>query len=117
MEDKDGDSSSKAPVAVSKRRQRNNIRKRPAPESFDGDEEGEGGAVAHRPKQQKSFEFSTRKDEKKDEMFALRGSRTFQQVGDQGATRMLETETEYDKDARCAMLNYRQSHLVGTWDS
>ncbi|GMH41007.1 hypothetical protein BSKO_08917 [Bryopsis sp. KO-2023] len=100
--DKVSESDGNPPVVFPKRRNRGNIRKRSTFETDAGEGESvEGNAVVHQPKQRKTFGFTTRKEDKKEtEMFNLTGSRAIQQGGDQGATRVLETETEYDKDAR-----------------
>lgn len=80
-----------------------NLRKRGgAGEGSGGDDDDEGGVV-RKAKQVKGepLAFSTKRDEKEDLGVRFEGSRTIQEGRDQAATRALETETQFDRDARC----------------
>eukprot|EP00884_Botryococcus_braunii_P020037 jgi/Botrbrau1/6717/Bobra.0324s0008.1 len=91
----------RAGVAEFKKKNRANIRKRAAAE--DSDKDGEDFGLVRKPKQQKdsALAFSTKQaGPSKLELFKHEGNRALQQSTDQGATRTLETETEFDRDAR-----------------
>ena len=99
---------STAPAVMRKAgRNRGNIRKRPAAdEAADSVADGAGGdegSVMRPPKAPKAggFAFTTRQTND-DQMrpFKFASSRTVQQTTDQGATATLETETQFDRDAR-----------------
>ncbi|KXZ53511.1 hypothetical protein GPECTOR_7g961 [Gonium pectorale] len=79
-----------------------NVRKRGGDNSDDDDGEGAGGVV-RKAKQQRgdaALAFTTAKADKPDLMVAFAGSKALQDGKDTLATRVLETETEYDRDAR-----------------
>ena len=75
------------------KRQRRHLRKRPVAEDASDDE-----TVV----QKKAKQTREPKPEKRaqDSVFAVEGDRSVQCETDQGATRQLETETEFDRDAR-----------------
>ncbi|KAG2429293.1 hypothetical protein HXX76_011061 [Chlamydomonas incerta] len=78
-----------------------NIRKRGGAEGSDDDEAG--GGVVRKAKAAKSdapLAFTTKKDDKEALMVEFAGSKALQDGKDTLATRVLETETEYDRDAR-----------------
>ena len=91
-----------------KKKNRGNIRKRPR------DEDEPDGAVAvavpaarMKPGKPASAAFTTKKaEDEKLQTFKFASSKTLQQQTDQGATRTLETETQTDRDARCALVAY-----------
>jgi RING finger protein 113A len=92
-----------APGGFKQRKNRGNLRKRGA------DDEGSGGgggddetAVVRKAKQTKGepLAFSTKKDTKDEVVVAYESNRMLPVAGDSGATRILETETEFDRDAR-----------------
>ena len=95
-------------VTFAKRQRRGNIRKRP---QADEEEEAQLAnadaepAVVRKQKTAKTdnpLAFSTKRpEEDKAEPFTFESSRTLQQAGDQRATATLDTETEFDRDARC----------------
>lgn len=87
------------------RRNRGNIRKRPADEEAEGaSQEPEAEQISlRRAKLQKAapLSFTTKQESDKGAVKLLYESeRGVQQASDQGATRTLETETETDRDAR-----------------
>lgn len=79
-----------------KRKNRGNIRKRPA--DVDGED---GGAVVQKAQRQResALAFTTKRDDKT-EVFKFESTGTLQQLNDDNATRQLETETEEDRDTR-----------------
>lgn len=84
-----------------KRNRGGNLRKKPAAVEEDGGaDEGDGGVNLKKPKQRRDgLAFKATKD--KDAVaFAYEASGLLQQHGDQGATKGIETETEFDRDAR-----------------
>ena len=96
-------------------RNRSNIRKRPAPDeapdSAAGDTEGNGTSMMRPPKAQKAGAMAFTTKQTGDDAvrpFNFASSRALQQSTDQGATATLETETEFDRDARCALYANRQ---------
>lgn len=95
-------------VTFAKKQRRGNIRKRPQAEELEAAQlatEPAEPAVVRRAKASKvdiPMAFSTRRPaEDKEEVFTFESSRTIQQSGDSRATATLETETEFDRDARC----------------
>lgn len=90
-----------APVAFKQRKNRGNIRKRPAGEEGGSDHEDDETNVVRKAKQVKGdpLAFSTKKEGKEDVTFAYESSKALQ-ARTNDATRMLETETEFDRDAR-----------------
>lgn len=86
------------------RRNRGNIRKRPAADEVEDTQTlDDDTEVVRKAKAQKSapLAFSTKQGSDKGSVKLLYESdRVLQQASDQGATRMLETETETDRDAR-----------------
>jgi hypothetical protein len=91
------------------RKNRGNLRKRAADE---GGATGGGGGeddeteVVRKAKQTKGdpLAFSTKKESKEDVVVTYASSQALPIGGDSGATRILETETEFDRDARCALV-------------
>ncbi|KIY98104.1 RING finger protein [Monoraphidium neglectum] len=87
------------------RKNRGNLRKRAADE---GGATGGGGGeddeteVVRKAKQTKGdpLAFSTKKESKEDVVVTYASSQALPIGGDSGATRILETETEFDRDAR-----------------
>lgn len=92
---------------MSGRRQRH-LRKRPVD---DGSEDET--VIQKKPKQtaRKETTNATTK-ESAGSVFAVTTDKTVQYESDQGATRQLETETEYDRDARCEICSM-QDFIVG----
>lgn len=97
------------PVAFAKRKARGNVRKRTLDEAEDAvsPEDAVSAAIAASGKRSKAIKggstFSTKKaGDDKLQTFKFASTKTLQQQGDQGATAVLETETAYDRDARCA---------------
>lgn len=86
-----------------KRKNRGNLRKRPAPDSDNEGGDGSGGGGEAVRRQQKAREaplaFTTKRDDKA-ELFKFESSGAARVRGDSGATRALETETEFDRDNR-----------------
>ena len=85
-----------------KRKNRGNLRKRPAPGSDDdgGDTGGGGEAVRRQHKAREAPLAFTTKREDKAELFKFESTGAARVRGDNGATRALETETEVDRDNR-----------------
>jgi hypothetical protein len=90
------------------RKNRGNLRKRDAP-AGGGDGGGGGGgddedetAVVRKAKAAKGdpLAFSTKRETKDEVVVTYASSRALPAGGDGGATRILETETEFDRDAR-----------------
>ena len=75
------------------KRQRRHLRKRPVAE----DESDDETIVQKKAKQNREAKPEKRTQ---DSVFAVKGDRSVQCETDQGATRQLETETEFDRDAR-----------------
>lgn len=95
-------------AVVFKKKNRGNVRKRAT-----ADEEGSGGegdetAVIRKAKQTKGdpLAFSTKREDKEQVTFAFESNKALQ-MGNSDATRMLETETEFDRDARCVQIRRR----------
>ncbi|KAL3142938.1 hypothetical protein ABBQ38_003223 [Trebouxia sp. C0009 RCD-2024] len=96
-----------APVAFVKRKSKGNVRKRALE---DTDEPADphaalAAAIAASGKRSKAVKgvnaFSTKKNaDDKLQTFKYTSSKMLQQQGDQGATAVLETETQHDRDAR-----------------
>lgn len=103
-----------APAAVFKKRNRGgNIRRKPTAGEgggVDGDaapaDDGDSGLAKRTATGGKArrdgLAFSTAKGKEAEASFAFEASGLLQQQGDQGATRGIETETQFDRDARCA---------------
>jgi hypothetical protein len=87
-------------VFAKPRKQRGNMRKRADDQQDDG--AGDDGAVVRKAQKQRAGMGFTTKREDKEEVFTYESSNAVQQAGDGGATRALETETDYDRDARRA---------------
>lgn len=90
-----------APVAMKQRRNRSNLRKR------DTDDVGlavdeDNTAVIRKAKQQRGdpLSFSTKKDDKQDVGMSYASTNAAIAAKDESATRALETETQFDRDAR-----------------
>ncbi len=79
-----------------------NIRKRGGAEGGSDDDEAGGGVVrkAKAAKSDAPLAFTTKKDDKDALLVEFAGSKALQDGKDTLATRGLETETEYDRDAR-----------------
>ncbi|KAG2437604.1 hypothetical protein HYH02_011244 [Chlamydomonas schloesseri] len=79
-----------------------NIRKRGGVEGGSDDDEAGGGVVrkAKAAKSDAPLAFTTKKDDKDALLVEFAGSKALQDGKDTLATRVLETETEYDRDAR-----------------
>jgi RING finger protein 113A len=90
-------------AGAAKRKSRGNLRKRQADSDEDagaGAGAGDGGVVRKAARQQGApLAFSTKREDKA-EVFKFESSNAVQVLGDGGATRALETETEYDRDNR-----------------
>ncbi|KAI8465840.1 MAG: hypothetical protein J3K34DRAFT_435633 [Monoraphidium minutum] len=86
------------------RKNRGNIRKRGGDEGGGGggEDEDDETAVVRKAKAAKGdpLAFTTKKDGKDEVVVSYAGSKALPVGGDSGATRMLETETEFDRDAR-----------------
>lgn len=91
-----------APGGFKQRKNRGNLRKRTAEEGDGEGGEDEDTSIVRKAKQTKGdpLAFSTKKEEKDDVVVSYASSKTLPVGGDCGATRMLETETEFDRDAR-----------------
>lgn len=96
-----------------KRKGRQNIRKRKAPDEAGDDQDptaaikAAAAAAAKRRGASKggtTFGGRSADDDSKLQTFKFESSNTIQQAGDQGATAILETETQHDRDARWALL-------------
>lgn len=95
------------PVAFIKRKSKGNVRKRALEETEEpaDPQAALAAAVAASGKRSKAVKgvnaFSTKKnDDDKLKTFKYSSSKVLQQQGDQGATAVLETETQHDRDAR-----------------
>ena len=95
------------PVAFVKRKSKGNVRKRPLEETEEpaDPQAAVAAAVAASGKRFKAVKgvnaFSTKKsDDDKLQTFKYSSNKMLQQQGDQGATAVLETETQHDRDAR-----------------
>lgn len=67
-------------------------------------------------KKTKTQTRDTQKETPRSSVFAVEGGRTVQCETDQGATRYLETETEFDKDARYTQHAFRKiARAFDTW--
>lgn len=95
------------PVAFVKRKSKGKVRKRPLEETEDSadPQAAVAAAIAASGKRSKAVKgvnaFSTKKnDDDKLQTFKYSSSKMLQQQGDQGATAVLETETQHDRDAR-----------------
>ena len=95
------------PVAFVKRKSKGNVRKRPLEETEEpaNPQAAVAAAIAASGKRSKAVKgvnaFSTKKnDDDKLQTFKYSSSKMLQQQGDQGATAVLETETQHDRDAR-----------------
>ena len=95
------------PVAFVKRKSKGNVRKRPLEETEEpaDPQAAVAAAIAASGKRSKAVKgvnaFSTkRNDDDKLQTFKYSSSKMLQQQGDQGATAVLETETQHDRDAR-----------------
>jgi hypothetical protein len=88
-----------ASTVVFKKKNRGNVRKR-ADEQASGGEEDET-AVVRKAKQVKGdpLAFSTKREESEAVTFAFESNKALQS-GNNDATRALETETQFDRDAR-----------------
>lgn len=111
-------SSGEAGVIFKSRKNRANVRKRPATEEEDDDlasamDEREAIQRAKMQKQAPNT-FSTQDTAKQKSVKLLHESdRMLQQATDQGATREVETETAKDRDARYAkFLDMKESILI-----
>ena len=96
-----------APVAFVKRNSKGNVRKRSLAEAEEpaDPQAALAAAMAASGKRAKAIKggtaFSTKKnDDDKLQTFKYSSSKALQQQGDQGATAVLETETQHDRDAR-----------------
>ena len=96
-----------APVAFVKRKSKGNVRKRPLDETEEpaDPQAAISAAVAASGKRSRAVKggtaFSTKKDDDdKLQTFKYSSSKTLQQQSDQGATAVLQTETQHDRDAR-----------------
>ena len=102
MADQEAGQGSPEPVAqpVFQRKNRGNIRKRPAEEQATDD----GATDLKVPKTATTapaVAFSTKRvPDERVQPFQFQSNRTIQQSGDQGLTKTLETETAFDRDAR-----------------
>lgn len=85
-------------------KRRRNIRKRPVIE------DEEDPTVVQRGVQNKSS-----KPTKSESVFAVPASKTLQSESDQGATRQLETETEFDRDARSRREKKLQAEISNSY--
>ena len=87
-----------------KRKNRGNIRKRPQEDDSEtaAEESSEPGFVRVTKAQKAApLAFSTKQEgSRRPVTFAYDSSATLQQATDDGATKTLETETEFDRDAR-----------------
>jgi RING finger protein 113A len=96
--DASGQTGADAPSGAVKRKSRGNLRKRVADDS---DDDGGGGGVVRKSANRAGAPLAfTTKREDKAEVFKFESSNAVQVHGDGGATRALETETEYDRDGR-----------------
>lgn len=92
-------------------RNRGNIRKRQQDEAGPSDAAEDDASAetdvirrAKLPKADAPLAFTTRKaGDGRAAQFQFESSRTLQQTTDQGATAALETETAFDRDARCVL--------------
>ena len=85
---------------VFQKRNRGNIRKRPA-EDQTADEVATDLKVPKLSTTAPAVAFSTKRvPDERVQPFQFQSNRTVQQAGDQGLFKTLETETEFDKDAR-----------------
>lgn len=100
------------------RKNRGNIRRRPRDDDEEDSEAGPVGApqAAKKVKVGKdaSMVFSTKRQGEKMETFKFSSSRALQQQTDQGATNTLETETQFDRDARLVLINIEVPNLYKT---
>lgn len=90
-----------APVAMKQRKNRGNLRKRATDEA--GFAEEDNTAVVRKAKQQRGepLAFSTKKDDKdKDVSVTFASTAAALAAKDESAFKTLETETEFDRDAR-----------------
>ena len=106
------DAAAAAPAAAApafkQRKNRGNIRKRgggggdEAAGGAGGDDDDDETAVVRKAKQAKGepLAFTTKKDSKDAVVVTYASDRALPVAGDGGATRILETETEFDRDAR-----------------
>jgi len=102
-----------APVAMKQRKNRGNMRKR-------GTDEGEAAvaeqedktAVVRKAKQQRTdpLSFTTKKDSTQDVALTYASTAEILAAKDNTATKALETETEFDRDARSAAAATLCSH-------
>ena len=112
--DKDTQPTAASATFMKKNRNRGNIRKRPQeedivaeakPASDPAPDEVAAPAAQRKaklPKTDAPMAFTTRRaGDDRAAPFQFSSSRTLQQTTDQGATAALETETEFDRDARC----------------
>ena len=98
-----------APVAFVKRKSKGNVRKRTLDETEEpaDPQAAVSAAFATSGKRSRAVKggtaFSTKKDDDdKLQTFKYSSSKTLQQQSDQGATAVLQTETQHDRDARYA---------------
>lgn len=90
-----------APVAMKQRKNRGNLRKRATDEPEAAAQE-DPTAVVRKAKQQKAdpLSFTTKKDDKQEVAVTYASTATALAAKDESATRALETETQFDRDAR-----------------
>ena len=100
MSEADPTPSSAEAQPVFQKRNRGNIRKRPA-EDQTADEVTTDLKVPKLSTSAPAVAFSTKRvPDERVQPFQFQSNRTVQQAGDQGLFKTLETETEFDRDAR-----------------
>jgi len=89
-----------APGGFKQRRSRGNIRKRAVDAS---DDEQDATQIVRKGKHLKGdpLAFSTKKDAKEEVNLTFESNKALQSSASNDATRHLQTETEFDRDARC----------------
>lgn len=93
--------SASAQVAMKQRRNRGNLRKRATDDAVEAPED-DNTAVIRKAKQQRGdpLSFSTKKDDRQDVGITYASTAAALAAKDESATRALETETQFDRDAR-----------------
>jgi len=103
-----------APVAMKQRKNRGNMRKRGTDEgeAAAAAEEEDKTAVVRKAKQQRTdpLSFTTKKDSTQDVALTYASTAEILAAKDNTATKALETETEFDRDARSAAAATLCSH-------
>jgi hypothetical protein len=105
-------------VSFAKKQRRGNMRKRPADDTEPAQlatvsEESDVVRKQKASRGDKPMAFSTKKPmDDKLEPFTFDSSRTLQQSTDNRATATLETETAFDRDARCGMASVTMSCMT-----